>query len=80
MVKLIKFSFKCNLINLLRRLAYDVLAPRLFFVGGRPRFLAASFEKLFLELSSLSCGDDARDAEGVLNLESFCRYFGFFRR
>lgn len=56
---------------LLLRLAYDELAPRLFFVGGRPRLLTFSFEKHFRELSSLSCGDDARDAEGVLMRDSF---------
>ena len=62
-------------------LAYDELvpAPLLFLIGGRPRFFAVpSREKLFLELSSLSCGDDALDALGVLSLESFCKYFGFF--
>lgn len=65
----------------LRRLAYDVLGPpRLFLVGGLPRFLfALAREELFLELSSLSCGDEARDADGVLNRESFCKYFGFFK-
>lgn len=56
---------------LLLRLAYDELAPRLFLVGGRPRFFAPSLAKLFLELSSLSCGDDAREADGVLKRESF---------
>jgi hypothetical protein len=55
-------------------------APRLFLVGGRPRLLAPSLTELFLELSSLSCGDDALDADGVENVESFCKYFGFFNK
>lgn len=46
-------------------------APRLFLVGGLPRFFAPSFTELLLELSSLSCGLEARDADGVENDESF---------
>jgi hypothetical protein len=65
--------------NLLPRLANEVPAPRLFFTGGRPRGFFA-FVKLFRELSSLSCGDDALDADGVLKRELFWRYFGFFNR
>lgn len=62
---------------------YDVLEapPR------RPRPLAVDDDDLLIDgrdtlrlLASLPCGDEARDADGVLNCESdpFVRYFGFF--
>jgi hypothetical protein len=41
-----------------------------------PHLLSPSLTELFLELSSLSCGDDARDADGVEKVESFSNYFG----
>lgn len=53
------------------RLAKDVdAAPRFAFAGGLPLFLA-DFSELFLELSSLSWGLEALDADGVENDESF---------